>query len=78
MAKPALQTVVTDRLLDIDNVVQRHKDLVKANAIDAFDEYFNKSHDQKRIIAFVRAQLNCESPKTRKKAKDFLKKWSNK
>jgi HEAT repeat protein len=76
LAKPALQTAITDRLLDIDNVVQKHKDLVKASAIEAFDTYFDKSRDQERIIAFVRAQLNCESPKTRKKAKEFLKKWS--
>jgi hypothetical protein len=76
LAKPALQTAITERLLDIDNVVQRHKDLVKASAMDAFDAYFDKSSDQARIIEFVRAQLNCESPKTRKKAKDFLKKWS--
>jgi hypothetical protein len=76
LAKPALQTAVTDRLLDIDNVVQRHRDLVKAGAIDAFDAYFDKSSDKARIIEFVRAQLNCESPKTRKKAQEFLKKWS--
>jgi hypothetical protein len=76
LAKPALQTAITDRLLDIDNVVQKHKDLVKASTVEAFDSYFNQSTDKARIIAFVKAQLNCESPKTRKKAKEFLKKWS--
>jgi hypothetical protein len=40
----------------------------------AFDAYFEKSKDQARIIEFVKAQLNCESPKTRDKAKAFLKK----
>jgi hypothetical protein len=54
--------------------VQRHKDLVKASAIEAFEAYFEKSKDQARIIEFVKAQLNCESPKTRDKAKAFLKK----
>jgi len=76
LAKPALQTDITNRLLDIDNVVQKHKALVKASAIEAFDAYFDHSSDKSRIIEFVRAQLNCESPKTRKKAKEFLKKWS--
>jgi hypothetical protein len=76
LAKPKLQADITNRLLDIDKVVQRHKDLVKASAIDAFDAYFEESKDQERIIGFVRAQLNCESLKTRKKAKAFLKKWS--
>ncbi|MBN1357874.1 hypothetical protein JW988_03800 [Candidatus Bathyarchaeota archaeon] len=76
LAKPELQSEITNRLLDIDNIVQRHKDLVKASAIESFDAYFEESKDQKRITEFVKAQLNCESPKTRKIAKDFLEKWS--
>jgi len=76
LAKPELQAEITNRLLDIDATVQRHKDLVKASAIEAFEAYFEKSQDQARIIAFVKAQLNCESPKTREKAKAFLKKWN--
>jgi hypothetical protein len=75
LAKPKLQAEITNRLLDIDNTVQRHKDLVKASAIEAFDVYFEQSEDKARIIEFVKAQLNCESPKTRKKAKAFLKRW---
>jgi len=76
LAKPKLQAEITNRLLDIDSTVQRHKDLVKASAIEAFDAYFEKSKDQARIIEFVKVQLNCESPKTREKAKAFLKKWN--
>jgi hypothetical protein len=76
LAKPKLQAEITNRLLDIDNAVQRHKDLVKASAIEAFDAYFEKSKDQPKIIEFVKAQLICESPKTRQKAKEFLRKWS--
>lgn len=78
LAKPTLQGEITNRLLDIDNAVQRHKDLVKASAIESFDAYFEESKDQARIIEFVKAQLNCESPKTRKFAKEFLEKWSKK
>ena len=78
LAKPALQSEITSRLLDIDNTVQKHKDLVKASAIEAFDAYFEKSRDQARIIAFVKAQLDCESPKTRRMAKEFLEKWNKK
>ena len=76
LAKPKLQAEITNRLLNIDYTVHRHKDLVKASAIEAFDAYFEKSKDQARIIEFVKAQLNCESPKTRKKAKAFLEKWN--
>jgi hypothetical protein len=75
LAKPELQAEITNRLLDIDSTVQKHKDLVKASAIEAFDAYFEQSEDKARIIEFVKAQLNCKSPKTRKKAKAFLKKW---
>lgn len=78
LAKPGLQAEITNRLLDIDNTVQRHKDLVKSGAIEAFDAYFEQSKDQARIIEFVKAQLNCDSPKTRKVAKEFLEKWSKK
>jgi len=78
LAKPELQSQITNRLLDIDNTVQRHKDLVKSGAIEAFDAYFEQSKDQTRIIEFVKAQLNCESPKTRKMAKEFLEKWNKK
>jgi hypothetical protein len=74
LAKPGLQAEITNRLLDIDNTVQRHKDLVKASAIEAFEAYFKQSENKARIIEFVKAQLNCGSPKTRKKAKEFLKK----
>ena len=75
LAKPKLQAEITNRLLDIDAVVQRHKDLVKASAIEAFDAYFEMSKDQDRITTFVKAQLDSRSPKTRKTAKTFLKKW---
>ena len=78
LAKPELQVKITNRLLDIDNTVQKHKDLVKAGAIESFDAYFKESKDQKRIIEFVEAQLNCESPKTRKIAKEFMEKWNKK
>jgi hypothetical protein len=78
LAKPELQAKITNRLLDIDNTVQRHKDLVKSGAIESFDAYFEESKDQARIIEFVKAQLNCESPKTRKTAREFLEKWNKK
>lgn len=76
-AKPALQAEITGRLLDIDKTTQKHKDLVKAGAIASFGEYFAEAKDKEKIMAFVRQQLNGESPKTRKIAREFLKKWGN-
>ena len=76
-AKLKLQTEITNKLLNIDKTNQKHKDLVKAGAIEAFDEYFEEAKNKKKILEFVKKQLNCKSPKTRKKAKEFLKKWEN-
>lgn len=73
--KPKLQTRITNRLLNIDRTHhgQERKDLVKASIIGAFEEYFDQTRNKKRIVDFVQKQLNCKSPKTRKAAKEFLK-----
>jgi len=75
-AKPILQFKITQRLLSIDKTTQKHKDLVKAYAIDAFNEYFKEYKNKREILHFVREQLNSSSPKTRKKAEEFLRTWS--
>ena len=74
-AKPKLQTKITNRLLNIDKThhEQERKDLVKASIIEAFEEYFNQAKNKKKILKFVEQQLDCQSPKTRKAAKEFLK-----
>jgi hypothetical protein len=75
LAKPHLEAEITNRLLNIDKTTQKHKDLIKAGAIESFDHYFEEAKDKEKIIEFVKAQLNCGSPKTRKIAKSFLQKW---
>jgi hypothetical protein len=74
-AKPKLQAKITNRLLSIDKThhQQERKDLVKASVIEAFEEYFEQTRNKKVILEFVEKQLNCESPKTRKTAKEFFK-----
>ena len=74
-AKPKLEAKITNKLLNIDKTNHKHKDLIKSGAIETFDEYFETAKDKKRILEFVKEQLECTSPKTRKKAKEFLKKW---
>jgi hypothetical protein len=78
-AKPELQTRITDRLLRIDETHHEpdHKELIKSYVIEAFSEYFEAAEDKEMILEFVRKQLESSSPKTRKKAKEFLKKWEN-
>ncbi len=77
-AKPQLAGRITEKLLSIDETHHQphRKELVKASAIEAFDEYFEDAEDQDQIFEFVREQLDSESPKTRKAAKRFLKKWA--
>ena len=75
-AKPKLQSKITNKLLNIDKTHRgKQKELIKAYAIEAFDEYYEESEDKKKIIEFVKKRLESESPKTRKKAKEFLEKW---
>ena len=74
-AKPELESKITDKLLKVDLTSKtRYLDLMKSYIIQAFDEYFEIIKSKKRIVKFVKDQLNSTSPKTRKMAKDFLKK----
>jgi hypothetical protein len=76
-AKPNLRAKITQRLLKIDETHHHpeRRDLVKSDIIQAFDEYFEEAEDKKKIVEFVRKQLECDSPKTRKMAAKFLEKW---
>ena len=76
-AKPSLQSRITKRLLDIDKTHfdPSRQGLIKSYIIEALDQYFAESKNKTEIIAFVKQQVNCASPKTRKMAKAFLKKW---
>jgi len=76
-AKPKLQTRITDELLNVDQTHHHpeRRDLIKAGAIESFAEYYEEAADKKKILEFVRNQLECRSPKTRKIAKEFLMKW---
>ena len=74
-AKPELESKITNKLLKVDLTSKtRYLDLMKSYVIQAFDEYFEIIKNKKRIVKFVKDQLNSTSPKTRKMAKDFLKK----
>ena len=75
LAKPKLQTKITNKLLDINKThhEQERKDLAKASIIDTFAQFYSQAKNKNEILEFVEKQLNCKSPKTRKKAKEFLK-----
>ena len=52
------------------------KELIKSEAVAAFNEYFEVTKDKKRIIEFVKQQAKSKSPKARKNAKKFLETWA--
>jgi hypothetical protein len=76
-AKPRLQTKITNKLLAIDKTHHHpeRRDLIKGYAIDAFSEYFEGAKNKRRILEFVEGQTDSKSPTTRKKAREFLKRW---
>lgn len=76
-SKPNLRKKITKKLLRIDETHHdpQRCDLVKGDIIEAFDEYFEEAEEKMEIIAFVKEQLDCDSPKTRKIAAKFLQKW---
>ena len=77
-AKPRLRPRITEKLLNIDRTHRgRQKELIKGHAIESLSEYFEEAENQPQIIDFVQKQLQSQSPKTRKLARDFLKKWHN-
>ena len=79
-AKPALQTKITQRLLAIGKTHfdASRQDLIKGYIVEALDGYMEEAREKAKILAFVKEQLDCQSPKTRKLAKAFLQKWEGK
>lgn len=75
-AKPALQSRITNRLLNIDRTHHglECKNILKGHAISALGEYFEESRNKKRILEFVKKEVMNNRSGTRKKAETFLKK----
>jgi hypothetical protein len=77
-SRPDLEQIITAELLETNTNLFRHKhkELIKGSVIKTFMEYFTQSNFQKEIIGFVKNQKNSSSGKTKKLAKEFLKKYS--
>jgi len=77
LTKPNFESLITEKLLSIDRTshTESHKSLVKAYIIEAFDYYFNKASDKEEITMFVKDQFESKSPKAKKLAEKFLKKY---
>ena len=76
--KPQLREKLTEVLLDIDKTHHEigRKDLIKASIIDSFTDYFNDIKNKDEVVRFITQQLTSKSPKTKKKAEEFIKNLS--
>ena len=79
-AKPYLQNKIVEKLLEIDSThhEEGRKDLIKYDIIQSLSEIFEGITEKERIFNFVEKQVGCSSPKTRKAAKEFLKRFDKK
>lgn len=77
LIKPKFEAEITDKLLGIDSTdhTDAHKSLIKAYIIEAFDCYFDKATSREKVLEFIKQQLGSESPKAKKLASKFLKKY---
>ena len=82
-AKPNLIDRIVDEILKIEKAKYEHKgelspecnNVVCGHAIDSFEKFFEKAKNQKKIMAFVKKQLNNTRPSVKKQAEKFIKKW---
>jgi hypothetical protein len=74
--KPHLREKIAEKLLDIDQThhAEGRKALIKADAVEFFETFFEELPDKERVLAFIEGMLACSSPKARKAAKAFLNK----
>ena len=79
-ARPSLETRVTQKLLAIEDThhTPSRRALISAGAIESFGEYWDALSNKEQVIRFVERQQQSESPKTRKVARDFLRKAESK
>ena len=68
---------IDEAILATEEKPAERKELIKTGAIEAFGEYFEEAADKDKIIRFVKEQQNSKSPKARKLAMEFLKRWGN-
>lgn len=69
---------IIEVLLDVDNrctYPEKQKELLKSDIIEVLDEAYESIIDKNIIVEFIRIQSGSVSPKTKKKAKEFLKKY---
>jgi hypothetical protein len=73
-AKPELANEITQRLLNIDRATYKHKELVQANALKAFSEYYERIENKNGVAKLAKQLQNNKSARAKKEANEFFKK----
>lgn len=78
VACPSQQAEIIRQLLLIDQTHHdpNHLSLVKAYVVETLDILYPIATNQTEIMEFIKAQIDCPSPKAVKLVKSFLKKYS--
>jgi hypothetical protein len=78
LAKPNLRPFLMDVLLEIEknaNLKPERIDLIKNDILIVFENMWENIEDEEPLIAFAEKAMDAQSPKTRKQAKEFLKRY---
>lgn len=76
--KADLLEPIVEMLLDIDHHCDypaKQKALLKYDVLEILDQVYEKTKDKDKIVQFMRAEIDSISPKTRKKAREMVKKY---
>lgn len=72
--RPDMEPLITARLLSVNSSDCKQKELLKSYVIESLDSYFDRVTDKSAVLDFVSRQAESTSGKTKKSARDFLKK----
>lgn len=75
LTKPKLAERITEKLLNLDKATYKHKELVQANAVKSFGEYFDKIKNKEKVIALAEELKKSKSARAKKEACEFLGKF---
>ncbi|MGB9979295.1 hypothetical protein [Methanobacterium sp.] len=76
--KSELKKDILNILLDVNklcNFSEKQKALLKSDVIDVFDKIYGQINDKEKMNKFVKVELNSISPKTKKRAREFILKY---
>ena len=76
--KPGLQDQIVALLLDVDNqcaYTEKQKAVLKCDILEVLDGVYEEVSDEKGVNEFIKAGASSISPKTRRKAKEIVRKY---